>query len=324
MALRKIQSGLVSNLANISFNTGTIFSNLSVVGTITCGTLSANTVSTPALSSSLYNSVYTTYNQNSGSYVTNNYNGNVTIQGSLSVLGDISYIDTVVSVTSALSVVNTGTGPAFTVNQTGAQPIARFLDDSITAVMIADGGNVGIGLDNPAQKLTVVGNISSSGNLTIKDITSNNLTINNITGNIFTGTLFVSGGKTIDRVIQDYADVPTTYTTFHGVANKTLPYTSTNPFSADWNLFTYQSATLYLSAGNAFLKNPTNQVAGGTYVLFVRTLSGNANLFFDSLYRFPDSTPPTVSQGASAVDVFSFISDGQYLYGSGVQNFSWA
>ena len=324
MALRKIQSGLVSNLANISFNSGTIFSNLSVVGTITCGTVSATVVAAPILSAGLYNSVYTTYNQNSGAYVTNNYNGNLTIQGSLSVLGDISYVDTIVTVTSALSVLNVGTGPAFTVNQTGAQPIARFLDDGATAVIIADGGNLGIGLSTPTERLTIVGNISSSGNIVSDTINCNSITGVNINGNTITGSLFVSGGRTIDRVIQDYADVPTVYTTFHGVSNRFLSYTSTNPFSADWNLFTHQSATLYLSARNAFLKNPTNQVAGGTYLLFVRTLSGNANLFFDSLYRFPDSAPPTVSQGASAVDIFSFISDGQYLYGSGVQNFSWA
>lgn len=324
MALRKIQSGLVSNLANISFNSGTIFSNLSVVGTITCGTVSAAVVDAPILSAGLFSSVYTSYNENSAAYVTNNYNGDVTIQGSLSVLGDISYIDTVVTVTSALSVINVGTGPAFTVNQTGAQPIARFLDDSVTAVIIADGGNIGIGLDSPTEKLTVVGNISSSGTTTTNTVNAVNLNSSNITGSILTGSLFISGGRTIDRVIQDYADVPTTYTTFHGVSNRVLPYTSTNPFSADWNLSTYQSATLYLSAGNALLKNPTNQINGGTYILFVRTLSGNANLFFDTLYRFPDSAPPTVSQGASAVDIFSFISDGQFMYGSGVQNFSWA
>ena len=129
----------------------------------------------------------------------------------------------------------------------------------------------------------------------------------------------------MSQIIRDnYSDVPTTYTSFHGVANKVLPYSSTRPFSANWDLNNYQSATLYLSAGNALLRNPTNQVAGGTYTLFVRTLSGNAIVYFENLYRFPDSAPPTVSQGPSAVDIFSFISDGQYMYGAAVQNFTWA
>jgi hypothetical protein len=316
MALRKIQSELVSNLANISFNSGTIFSNLSVVGTLNTGILSATTIFGAIPSATNWNSVYSAYNQLSSSFVTNNYNGNVTILGSLSVLGDITYIDTAVTVTSALSVINLGTGPALVINQKGSQPIANFLDDDVSSLYIADGGNVGINITNPLARFTVNGAVSSSGNITTQDITAQNIT---------TSTFFISGGRDLSQVIRDnYSDVPTTYTTFHGVANKTLPYSSTRPFSANWDLNNYQSATLYLSAGNALLRNPTNQVAGGTYVLFVRTLSGNALLSFDSLYRFPNSAPPTVSQGPSAIDIFSFLSDGQYMYGTTVQNFTWA
>jgi len=60
--------------------------------------------------------------------------GNATIQGNLSVYGDFSYFETVVSVTSALSVVNHGTGPAATIKQYGAQPIARFVDGVLQSV----------------------------------------------------------------------------------------------------------------------------------------------------------------------------------------------
>ena len=311
MALRKIQSEMVSNVANIGFNTGTAFTSLSVVGTLNTGILSATTIFGAIPSAANFASVYSTYNGLSATYVTNNYNGNVTILGSLSVLGDITYIDTAVTVTSALSVINLGTGPALVINQKGSQPIANFLDDDVSSLYIADGGNVGINITNPLARFTVNGAISSSDNVTAKDIT--------------TSTFFISGGRDLSQIIRDnYSDVPTTYTTFHGVANKTLPYSSTRPFSANWDLNNYQSATLFLSAGNALLSNPTNQVAGGTYVLFVRTLSGNALLSFDSLYRFPNSAPPTVSQGASAVDIFSFLSDGQYMYGTAVQNFTYA
>ena len=306
MALRKIQSEMVSNVANIGFNTGTAFTSLSVVGTLNTGILSATTIFGAIPSAANFASVYSTYNGLSATYVTNNYNGNVTILGSLSVLGDITYIDTAVTVTSALSVINLGTGPALVINQKGSQPIANFLDDDVSSLYIADGGNVGINTTNPLARFTVNGAISSSGNIT-------------------TSTFFISGGRDLSQIIRDnYSDVPTTYTTFHGVANKTLPYSSTRPFSANWDLNNYQSATLFLSAGNALLRNPTNQVSGGTYVLFVRTLSGNALLSFDSLYRFPNSAPPTVSQGPSAIDIFSFLSDGQYMYGTAVQNFTYA
>ena len=72
-----------------------------------------------------------------GEFVLNGYlsahgnayvDGDTTIQGSLSVFGDLSYFDTYVSVTSSLSVVNTGPGPAVVVEQYGNQPIARFID----------------------------------------------------------------------------------------------------------------------------------------------------------------------------------------------------
>lgn len=97
--------------------------------------------------------------------------GNATIMGSLCVLGDLSYIDTIVSVTSALSVVNMGTGPAFTVVQYGAQPIARFIDgDAVggarAALFIENNGQIIINGTNPSLTRTVslYGTLSGSGN----------------------------------------------------------------------------------------------------------------------------------------------------------------
>jgi hypothetical protein len=60
--------------------------------------------------------------------------GSVTIRQNLSAYGEFVYFETLVSVTSALSVVNTGTGPALTIVQTGRQPIARFIDGDADAL----------------------------------------------------------------------------------------------------------------------------------------------------------------------------------------------
>jgi len=65
--------------------------------------------------------------------------GNTLVYGNLSALGDLSVIDTIVTTTSALSVVNSGTGPALTVRQTGAQPIAVFFDDNDPTFQLKDG-----------------------------------------------------------------------------------------------------------------------------------------------------------------------------------------
>jgi hypothetical protein len=88
--------------------------------------------------------------------------GNSTIYGNLSVTGDFTCLETTVSTTSALSVTNTGTGPALFVCQAGVQPIAHFIDANGDDIVFADDGKVGIGTFNPAEELTVSGTISAS------------------------------------------------------------------------------------------------------------------------------------------------------------------
>ena len=80
-----------------------------------------------------------------------------TIMGNLSVRGDLIYLDTSVSLTSALSVVNKGTGPALFVAQEGTQPIARFIDREGGEIHFTDTGKVGIGTPNPSEYLEVSG-----------------------------------------------------------------------------------------------------------------------------------------------------------------------
>ena len=99
--------------------------------------------------------------------------GDATIQGSLSVYGDLTYLETIVSVTSALSVVNHGTGPALTVMQYGTQPVARFIDADAdggpkTALFIDDDGYVVTNGATPATKYTA----GAGGNKTM-DVTFN-------------------------------------------------------------------------------------------------------------------------------------------------------
>ena len=92
--------------------------------------------------------------------------GNLTVYRNLSVLGAMTYLDTVVSVTSALSVINHGGGPALSIEQYGAAPIAHFIDANGADIIFADNGYVGLGTYNPSVKLQVIGSLSGYGDLT--------------------------------------------------------------------------------------------------------------------------------------------------------------
>ena len=68
-----------------------------------------------------------------------------------------TFTKTIVSTTSALSVINHGTGPALYVRQTGTEPIAQFFDYEGGEIHFADTGKVGIGTGSPDTLLHVEG-----------------------------------------------------------------------------------------------------------------------------------------------------------------------
>jgi len=91
-------------------------------------------------------------------------NGTTTINGNLSVLGDFTYIDSTVSVTSALSVINDGTSPALYAEQSGVgEPIAKFVDSEGGSVTIGDGGALA------ADTLSATGRVEGSNISTIEN-----------------------------------------------------------------------------------------------------------------------------------------------------------
>ena len=88
--------------------------------------------------------------------------GNVFADGTLMasnlvILGDFVQMDTVTSNTEQMVIKNDGSGPALKVTQTGMQDIMTVFDDNNLAMVVADGGNVGIGITFPKGKLHVAG-----------------------------------------------------------------------------------------------------------------------------------------------------------------------
>jgi len=147
-------------------------------------------------SSATWDSVYTSVKDNSATYATINFvdgkflplsggeiDGNLTINGSLTALGDAYFVNTIFTTTSAVSVINTGYGPALYVFQAaGPYDVASFYDgDGIEVLHVGNaqgGGNprgkVGINESYPATELTVRGSVSASGIITVNGGNSNN------------------------------------------------------------------------------------------------------------------------------------------------------
>ena len=50
--------------------------------------------------------------------------------------------------------------------------------------------------------------------------------------------------------------------------------------------------------------------------------TGSFTMSFDTAYKFESGSAPTITTGAGAVDILTFVSDGTSLYGAAAQNFS--
>lgn len=143
---------------------------------------------TVSANSGSWTSVYNSWNTTSANYTTKQFLstnfislcsidvlGNVNIFGNLVATGSAFFTNTIISTTSALSVINTEQGPALFVSQgKGSGNIAEFYDSDYGDVVLTVGnavdlngnvrsGVIGIKTSNPDKTLTVQGEISASG-----------------------------------------------------------------------------------------------------------------------------------------------------------------
>jgi hypothetical protein len=97
----------------------------------------------------------------------------------------------------------------------------------------------------------------------------------------------------------------------------------TSAATVSWNANTAQVATLALGH-NATVANATNHQSGGVYIMRVTQNTAPKTLAWSTGYKWPGNTAPVMTATGGAVDIFTFVSDGTYMYGSfsGSQNFT--
>jgi hypothetical protein len=90
--------------------------------------------------------------------------------------------------------------------------------------------------------------------------------------------------------------------------------TLTDQATIAWDVSTSQVAKVTLG-GNRTMGAPTNLKAGGTYVLrVIQDGTGSRTITWNAVFKWPAATAPTLTTTASAVDIFTFVSDGTNLY----------
>ena len=166
---------------------------------------------------------------NDKGYINNNFlnltggtvAGNLTVQGNISALGTATFANTIFTTTSALSVVNTGPGPALYVFQAaGPYDVASFYDgDGIEVLHVGNAGpggfgKVGVNESFPNEELTVRGSISATESIFATSFLSGGVDLKNIFLTSETdsqtlyytesaSTLFITNGNSVSLTALD-------------------------------------------------------------------------------------------------------------------------
>jgi hypothetical protein len=85
-----------------------------------------------------------------------------------------------------------------------------------------------------------------------------------------------------------------------------------------WDTTTGQVATFTFVSTNRTMGAPSSLVSGAFYALAVIQNAGSNTLTWNSIFKWPSGTAPTLSTAASAKDYFVFRSDGTNLYQQGI------
>jgi hypothetical protein len=328
-----------ANSRTFTFAGGNVTGSFSANGSGDVSNIALNVLS---VSSTRWDSVYTSYNSNSGQFITsigsgtqgllqiNAINGgvdtidltnlgttdsptfanilisnNATIAGNLSVQGNLTFLDTMVSLTSALSVVNTGTGPALFVRQSGSTPLAQFVDAEGGQILFNNNGIVSIGTTTTTQLLNVGGNILAS-----------NITLSGLPSNSTSNSLVVSGtGGTLGARNADSRIWGSTLVNGSMTSGRIPKASGTNALSDsvlldDGISVSITNSSLWMTVPELRINNT------GGYHTRLDTFVGIANISGNNIATFPKTNLQSVNmtvtliQGTTSHTVFNVLGTG--------------
>ena len=251
-----------------------------------------STFSTVNSLSSNWNSSYnnsTVYANNSASYATNSFvhsnffnlsggiisgatkiNNDLTVFGNLTATGTTTFANTIFSVTSSLSVLHIGSGPALWVGNNGDGDIASFYDIDQGIEILHVGGNngsfpnVGVKTSNPNVDFTVNGQISA--NNIIWSVGGNSNNWNSVYSNV--------NSQSANNV-SVYSNVNSNSANWNNV------YSNVNLLSSDWNT-SYNISTEYQNTSSLFATNTLLQSTSSLLTPLTLTNTLTSQLVLDT------------------------------------------
>jgi len=160
---------------------------------------------------------------------------------------------------------------------------------------------------------------ATSGSIVGQNVSSTKLQFNPSTGTLSSTSFASSAGSnfaTSSGNVGIGSSSPSAKLTVVGTGyspNITL----TDAATITWDTSTGQVATFTFVSSNRTMGAPTNLVNGGFYALAIIQNSGSNTLTWNSVFKWPGGTAPTLSTGSGAKDYFTFRSDGTNLYQQG-------
>jgi len=160
---------------------------------------------------------------------------------------------------------------------------------------------------------------ATSGSIVGQNVSSTKLQFNPSTGTLSSTSFASSAGSnfaTSSGNVGIGSSSPSAKLTVVGTGyspNITL----TDAATIAWDTSTGQVATFTFVSSNRTMGAPTNLVNGGFYALAIIQNSGSNTLTWNSVFKWPGGTAPTLSTGSGAKDYFTFRSDGTNLYQQG-------